>query len=74
MNIFLKTWVRNPLVDNAIVPQGFACLEAEQFIDLSFDLTLKNIYSPNSITSFWITAQFEFSLVSCKAATSYLYM
>ena len=60
--IFLKTWIRNPFVDNAIAPQGFTSLEAEQFIDLSSDLTLKSIYNTDSITSFWITARFEFSL------------
>ena len=72
-------WIRNPFVDNAIAPQGFTSLEAKQFIDLSSDLTLKSIYSANSITSFWIMARFEFPLVSCKAlrtlipfATSYL--
>ena len=49
-------WIRNPFVDNAIAPQRFASLEAEQFIDLSSDLTFKSIYSLDSITSLWITA------------------
>ena len=73
-------WIKNPFVDNANAPQGFTSLEAEQFIDLSYDLTLKSTYSPDSITSFWITARFECPLVSCTAlrifipfATSYLY-
>ena len=38
-------WIRNPFVDNAIAPQGFTSLEAEQFIDLSSDLTLNSICS-----------------------------
>ena len=68
-------WIRN----NAIASQGFTSLEAQQFIDLSSDLTSKSIYSADSITSFWIMAQFEFPLVNCKGlhifmpfATSYL--
>ena len=72
-------WIRNPFVDNAIACQGFTFLEAEQFINLSSDLTLISIYSADLITSFWITARFEFPRVSCKAlrilipfATSYL--
>ena len=72
-------WIKNPFVDNTIAPQGFISLKAEQFINLSFDLTLKYIYSSNLTTSFWITVRFEFPLVSCKAlrililfATSYL--
>ena len=72
-------WIRNPFVDNAIAFQGFTFLELEQFINLSSDLTLKSTYSADLITSFWITARFEFPRVSCKAlrilipfATSYL--
>ena len=60
-------WIRNPLVDNPIAPEGFTSLEAEQFINLSSDFTLKSIYSSDSITFFWITAQFEFPLMSCTA-------
>ena len=72
-------WIRNTFVGNAIAPQGFILFEAEQFIDLSSDLTLERICSSSSIISFWITAQFEFPLVSRKAfrilipfTTSYL--
>jgi len=72
-------WIRNPFVDNANTPQGFTSLQAEQFIDLSFDLTLKSIYNPNSLVSFWVKARSEFSLAGCKAlrvhlpfSTSYL--
>ena len=36
-------WIRNPFVDNANDSQGFTSLEAEQFIDLSSDLTLKSL-------------------------------
>ena len=54
---------KKSLVDNAIASQGFTFLEAEQFIALSYDLNLKSIYSSDSITSFWITARFEFLLV-----------
>ena len=60
-------WIRNPFVDNANTPQGFTSLEAEQFIDLSSDLTLKSIYNPDSLISFWLKAQSEFPLVGCKA-------
>ena len=72
-------WIRNPFLDNANAPQGFASLEAEQFIDLTSDLTLKSIYNPNSLISFWVKARVELPLVGCKAlrvlvtfATSYL--
>ena len=72
-------WIRNPFVDNTNTPQGFISLEAEQFIDLSSDLTLKSIFNPNSLISFWVKARSEFPLVGCKAlrvlvpfATSYL--
>ena len=72
-------WIRNPFADNANTPQGFTSLEAEQFIDLSSDLTLKSIFNPNSLISFWVKARSEFPLVGCKAlrvlvpfATSYL--
>ena len=72
-------WIRNPFVDNANTPQGFTSLEAEQFIDLSSDLTLKSIYNPDSLISFWAKARSKFPLVGCKAlrvlvpfATSYL--
>ena len=53
-------------------------MEAEQLIDLTSDLTLKSIYNPNSLISFWVKARAEFSFVGCKAlrilapfATSY---
>ena len=39
-------WIRNPFVDNATALRDFTSLEAEQFIDLSSDLTLKSIYQP----------------------------
>jgi len=69
-------WIRNPFVDNANVPQRFTSLEAEQFIDLSSDLTLKSIYNSNSFISFWVKARSEFPLTGCKAirvlVTSYL--
>ena len=45
-------WIRNPFVDNANAAQGFASLEAEQFIDFISDLTLKSIYSTTLIFSF----------------------
>ena len=71
-------WIRNPFVDNANTPQGFTSLEAEQFIDLTSDFTLKSIFNPNSLISFWVKAGTEFPLVGCKAlrilvpfATSY---
>ena len=72
-------WIRNPFVDNANASQGFTSLEAEQFIDLSSDLTLKSLYNLNLLISFWVKARSEFPLVGCKAlrvlvpfATSYL--
>ena len=72
-------WIRNPFVDNATALRDFTSLEAEQFIDLSSDLTLKSIYNPNSLIAFWVKVRLEFPLVSCKAlrvlvpfATSYL--
>ena len=58
--------IRNTFVDNAIAPQGFTSLEAKQFINPSSDLTLKSIYSPDSLTSFSIKARFEFLLVNRK--------
>jgi len=67
---------KESFVDNANAPQGFTSLEAEQFIDLSSDLTLKSIYNPKSLFSFWVKARSEFPLVGCKAirvlVTSYL--
>ena len=72
-------WIRNPFVDNPNASQGFTSLEAEQFIDLSSDLTLKSLYNLNLLISFWVKARSEFPLVVCKAlgvlvpfATSYL--
>ena len=72
-------WIRNPFVDNQNASQSFTSLEAEQFIDLSSDLTLKSLYNLNLLISFWVKARSEFSLVGCKAlrvlvpfATSYL--
>ena len=72
-------WIKNPFVDNANTPQGFTSLEAEQFIDLSSDLTLKSVYNPDSLISFWVKARSEFPLVGCNGlsvlvpfATSYL--
>jgi len=74
-----NNWIRNPFVDNANAPQGLTSLEAEQFIDLSSDLTLKSIYNPNSFISFWVKARSEFPLEGCKTlrvlvpfTTSYL--
>ena len=60
-------WIRNPLVDNATAPQRFTSLEAEQFIELSSNLTLKSIYNPDSLIAFWVKARLEFPLVVCKA-------
>ena len=72
-------WIRNPFVNNPNASQGFTSLEAEQFIDLSFDLTLKSIYNLDVLISSWVNVRAEFSLVGCKAlcvlvafATSYL--
>ena len=53
--------------NNANLPQGSMSLEAEQFIDLTSDLTLKSLYNPNSLISFWVKARSEFSLVGRKA-------
>ena len=73
------TWIRNPFVDNAIAHQGFTSLEAEKFVELSSDFTLKSIYSPSSLIAFRVEARLKFPLVVCKAvcalvsfATSYL--
>ena len=72
-------WIRNPFIDNPNASQGFSSLEAEQFIDLSSDLTLKSLYNLNLLILFWVKARSEFPLVGCKAlvvlvpfATSYL--
>ena len=73
-------WIRNPFVVNANASHGFTSLEAEQFIDLSSDLTLKSIYNLNLLISFRVKDRYELPLVGCKAlrvlvpfATSYLY-
>ena len=73
-------WIRNPFVDNANASHRFTSLEAEQFIDLSSNLTLKSLYNLNLLISFWVKVRYELPLVSCKAlrvlvpfATSYLY-
>ena len=74
-----RNWIRNPFVKNANLPQGSRSLEAKQFIDLTSDLTLKSLYNPNSLISFWVKARSKFPLVGRKAlcvlvpfATSYL--
>ena len=51
------TWIRNTFVDNANAPQGFTS-EAEQFIDLTSNLTLKSIY-PTLIHSFHFGLRLE---------------
>ena len=61
------SWIRNPIVENANAPYGFTSLKAEQFIDLTFDLTLKSIYNSNSLISFWVKARADFPHVGCKA-------
>ena len=72
-------WIRNPFVVNPNASQGLTSLEAEQFMDISSDLTLKSLYNLNLLISFWVKARSEFPLVGCKAlrvpvpfATSYL--
>ena len=60
-------WITNPFVDNANASQGFTSLEAEQFMDLSSDLTLKSLYNLNLLISFWVKVRSEFPLVGCKA-------
>ena len=60
-------WIRNPFVHNANASQGFTSLEAEQYIDLSSDLTLKSLHNLNLFISFWVKARSEFPLVGCKA-------
>ena len=60
-------WIRNPFVNNVNLPQGSTFLEAEQLIDLASDLTLKSLYNPYSLISFWVEAQSEFPLVDHKA-------
>ena len=49
-------WIRSSFVDNANAPQGFTSLEAEKFIDLTSDLTLKSIYNPTLLILFWVKA------------------
>jgi len=58
--------IRNPFVDNANASQRFTFLEAEHFIDLSSDLTLKSKYNPNSLISFCVKVRSEFPLVVRK--------
>ena len=60
-------WIRNPFVDCVNASQGLTSLEAEQFIDLTSDLTLKSIYNPNLLISFLGKSRAEFPLVGCKA-------
>ena len=60
-------WIRNPFVNNANLPQGSTSLEAEQFIDLTSDLTLKSLHNPNSLILFWVKARSEFPLVGRRA-------
>ena len=45
-------WIKNPFVNNPNASQGFTSLEAEQFIDLPSDLTLKSLYNLNLLISF----------------------
>ena len=60
-------WIGNSLVGNANAFQGLTSLEAEQFINLFSDLTLKSLYNLNLLISFWIKARSEFPFVGCKA-------
>ena len=60
-------WIRNPFVDNANASQGCTPLKAEQFIDLTSDLTLKSTYNPNLLILFLGKSRAEFLLVGCKA-------
>ena len=60
-------WIRNPFVVNPNPSQGLTSLEAEQFMDISSDLTLKSLYNLNLLISFWVKARSDFPLVGCKA-------
>ena len=60
-------WIRNTFVDNRNASQSFTSLEAEQFIDLFSDFTLKSLYNLNLLISFWVKARSEFPLEGCKA-------
>ena len=78
-NMQKYNWTRNPFLDNANATQGFTFLEAEQFIDLTSDLTLKSIYNHNLLILFYVKDRAEFPLVGCNVlqvimpfATSYL--
>ena len=53
-------WIRNSFVDNANAPQGFTSLEAEQFINLTSDLTLKSIYTPIHSFDFGLRLELNF--------------
>ena len=59
-------WITNSFVDNANASQDFTSLEAEQFIDLSSDLTLKSLYNLNLLISL-VKARSKFPIVGCKA-------
>ena len=59
-------WIRNPFVDNPNASQGFTSLEAQQFMDLSSDLTLKSLCNLDLLISFWVKARSEFPLVGYK--------
>ena len=54
-----NSWIRNPIVDNANAPRRFTSLKAEQFIDLTSDLTLKSIYCTTLIHSFHFGLRLE---------------
>jgi len=62
-------WIRNPFVDNANAHQRFTSLEAEQFSDLSSDLTLKSIYNPYPSFHSVLRLDLNFHLQAAKLST-----
>ena len=57
-------YIRNLFLGNTGAPHELTFLEAEQFIDLASDLTLKIIYRLASLISFLAEASLYFLLVS----------
>ena len=59
-------WIRNSLLIMQMPLRGLHLWNLNNFNDLTSDLTLKSIYNPNLLISFWIKARAESPLVGCK--------
>lgn len=79
LNIEKYDWIRNPFCEGDTSSNEFSLQEAEDFISLSSDRTLKIKFKEVGLENFWIFVQEEYPALSKKAinilllfSTSYL--